>query len=599
MVWKTNSAKNLKNLLRLIQYIWLASPWVFILLLFISLFFSALGFYEIVTLELLFSTLLEVVQGAPQSVASKSLFYLLVILILNPVMEWLEFLIRGYFWRRGSGYMQALYHDRMSKLNLIDFEDSENFDVFKKASLGYEDAPNGIRVLLQTLFLYVPFIVVMLFYLYTIKPVLTLSILFIFIPIYISEKIKIKENYAFENEIANVKRKVEYFEKCLTSNEYVKETKINLSFAFFFSKLKESQNAFCALHAKLLRELLKRSFLMKLIHTAGYLCVLSMLVYYTYNGEIGIGAFAAIYYSITKISTMLKRIIEDIGEALGGITTTSFLMRFLNTPNAAKETVYTSKKCDIFLDNVCFTYPNAVKPSIRNLTLTLREGETLAIVGENGSGKSTLTKLIMGLYSPTEGEIRYVSRGLQRCSGKRQYDGISAVFQDFVKYKLSVKDNIKISDIESEDKVSEMLSQPELNGVRPSVSLDTTLSREFGGRELSGGEWQRIAIARGLYRQHDFIVLDEPTSAIDPIEEANIFAMFKALSEKKTCLFVTHRMGSTQIADRIIVLENGTITESGTHEDLMEKKGKYYKLFMSQIKWYKRENNEARNDKCP
>jgi ATP-binding cassette subfamily B protein len=137
-------------------------------------------------------------------------------------------------------------------------------------------------------------------------------------------------------------------------------------------------------------------------------------------------------------------------------------------------------------------------------------------------------------------------------------------------------------------KIDNALSKIGLNLSDIKITPDTMLSREFSGQDLSGGEWQRLALTRGLYRSHDLIVLDEPTAAIDPIEEANVFDLFKKLSIEKTCIFVTHRLGSTKIADRIIVMDKGEIVEYGSHQELMENKGKYYHLMESQAKWYKR-----------
>ncbi len=585
---KGRKMSNSKVLLKLIKHTWLASPFTFLALIIASLLFSVLRYLEIVMLESLFSNTLNIINGAPYDIMLTPIIAILAILILNPVAEWLEYLAQGYFWRRGNGYMYSLYHERINKLDLIDYEDVENFDNIKKASMGNEEAPNGIRVIVQVLFLYIPFIFITSLYLINIKPMLVFAIVLIFIPVLISEIISINKNYNFVDKIANRRRRTEYFENCIVSKEDFKETLINGSFNYFFNLFVDSNKKFSKAFVDVKSKILKFAIVMRVINTLGYIFVLTLLVYYLYNGSISVGQFAAIYYSIEKITSMLKNLIAMIGEALEGISTTSFLVRFLNEEKEIGKEENLSKISDIELRDISFKYPNSKEKSLSNINLTIKAGTSLAIVGENGSGKSTLTKIIMGLYNPTEGVVQYGSENIAKYTNTFKFSNISAVFQNFIKYKLSAEDNIRISNILSQDSIENSSSKINLSFDDLKINNETILSREFGGQELSGGEWQRIAIARGLYRPHDLIVLDEPTAAIDPIEEAHVFSTFKKLSDNKTSIFVTHRLGSTQIADKIIVMENGRIVEEGTNQELIDLKGKYFYLLESQAKWYVR-----------
>ncbi len=585
---KGRKMSNSKVLLKLIKYTWLASPLTFLALIIASLLFSVLRYLEIVVLESLFSNTLNIINGAPYDIMLTPIIAILAILIFNPVAEWLEYLAQGYFWRRGNGYMYSLYHERINKLDLINYEYVENFDNIKKASMGNEEAPNGIRVIVQILFLYIPFIFITSLYLINIKPMLVFAIVLIFIPVLISEIISINKNYNFVDKIANRRRRTEYFENCIVSKEDFKETLINGSFNYFFNLFVDSNKKFSKAFVDVKSKILKFAIVMRVINTLGYIFVLTLLVYYLYNGSISVGQFAAIYYSIEKITSMLKNLIAMIGEALEGISTTSFLVRFLNEEKEIGKEENLSKISDIELRDISFKYPNSKEKSLSNINLTIKAGTSLAIVGENGSGKSTLTKIIMGLYNPTEGIVQYGSENIAKYTNTFKFSNISAVFQNFIKYKLSAEDNIRISNISSQDSIENSSSKINLSFDDLKINNETILSREFGGQELSGGEWQRIAIARGLYRPHDLIVLDEPTAASDPIEEANVFSTFKKLSDNKTSIFVTHRLGSTQIADKIIVMENGRIVEEGTNQELIDLKGKYFYLLESQAKWYVR-----------
>lgn len=575
-------------LAKLIKYTWCASPVTFIVLVISSLFMSGLGFLEIITIEMLFDSAVNVANGAAIELIYKPMLILLGILVLFPVGEWVEYLARGYFWRRGSGYMKFLHHGRIDHMKSIEFEDSDNIDELEKASLGSEDAPNGLRVIIQILFLYLPYILSLLIYLISNKPLLAFTVVLIFLPTLLLQLIRMRQNFDFEDKIANQRRKTKYFERCIVSREYFKETFLNGSFRYFYRLFAESNREFSKAFISVKKHILKTSVLMKLLNAAGFLSVLALLVYYVYTGNISIGLFAAIYYSVSKIAYMFRRAISDIGEALVGISNTSFLVRLLEDDDDSAKKNAISKVQDIHLKDVCFTYPNSLGQALKNINLTIKAGTSLAIVGENGSGKSTLTKIIMGLYDPTRGVVTYGNEPLNHYADTSRFNGISAVFQDFVKYKLSVEDNIKISNITSKATTEDALGKAGVSLSDLNINADTILSREFGGQDLSGGEWQRIAIARGLYRTHDLIVLDEPTAAIDPIEEANVFNSFKEISVGKTCIFVTHRLGSTQIADRIIVMETGEIVEEGTHKELMDLKGRYYHLLKSQAQWYER-----------
>lgn len=577
-----------KILRRLIKYTWLASPITFVLLVISSLFMSALGFLEIISIKTLFDSAVDVNNGGEIDLIYKPIISLLVILALYPFGEWIEFMAKGYFWRRGSGYMKFLHHNRTNDMKSIEFEDSTNIDELKKASFGSEDAPSGLRVIIQILFLYIPYILSLLIYLVNINPVLVLIIVLIFIPTFLLERIRVKQSFAFEDKMGNRRRKTEYFEKCIISREYFKETLLNGSFKHFYKLFTDSNKEFSKEFISTKRYILKSSVFMKLLNAIGFLSVLMLLVYFVYSGVISIGLFAAIYYSISKITAMLRRAIADMGRALVGISNTSFLVRLLDDNCDLGQDADIPKDQDIQLRDVSFAYPNAGGNALKNINLTVKAGTSLAIVGENGSGKSTLTKVIMGLYDPTKGKVVHGDKPLYPYSNTSRFKGISAVFQNFVKYKLSVEDNIKMSNITSELATEDVLDKVEVNLPELNIKGNTILSREFGGQDLSGGEWQRVAIARGLYRPHDLIVLDEPTAAIDPMEEANVFKSFKRISTGKTCIFVTHRLGSTQIADRIIVMDKGEIVEEGTHSDLLNIKGRYYELLQSQAQWYKR-----------
>lgn len=220
--------------------------------------------------------------------------------------------------------------------------------------------------------------------------------------------------------------------------------------------------------------------------------------------------------------------------------------------------------------------------------MNIKSGSHVAVVGDNGSGKTTLIKLIMGLIEPTEGEILFESdNGDESPINAKPF---TAVFQDFCKYKESLKYNIVISDFSKADSDKKVNTALEKVGFRKKINYNTVLSKEFGGIELSGGEWQKIAAARVAFKDADIFVLDEPTAAIDPLEEVRLYKLFDEMSAGKTSIFVTHGLGSVLFSDLVLYLEDGHIVEMGTHDELLEIDGKYAKYWRIQASQYLEDN---------
>ena len=244
------------------------------------------------------------------------------------------------------------------------------------------------------------------------------------------------------------------------------------------------------------------------------------------------------------------------------------------------------------MENVSFTYWGRENPAIKNVSLNIGPKETIAIVGENGAGKSTLVRLLTGIYRPTEGRVLIGGLDSARTAPSSLYRGISGVFQKVQKYKMTLKENVILSVPQeltgSSDgtRIKRVLKEAGFN--QDDIELETMLSPEYGGIDISGGQWQRLAIARGLYRDHEFIVLDEPTAAIDPVEETKIYLQFQEMAQDKCAIVVTHRLGSARLADRIIVMDKGKIIDMGTHEELLSRPGKYADMYAAQAKWYER-----------
>lgn len=245
--------------------------------------------------------------------------------------------------------------------------------------------------------------------------------------------------------------------------------------------------------------------------------------------------------------------------------------------------------------DVTFSYEEG-KNVIENLNLLIRKGETVALVGENGAGKSTLVKLLLGLYDPKKGELFFEGKNYRDVDMTKMVDRIGVVFQDFVHFELMARENVAFGDISRVEDDEAILEAVEKGGAKEVIrklpkGIDTYLGRwyEKDGGNMSGGEWQRIAVSRAHISNRDILVMDEPAAALDPIAEMEQFMEIKNSLRGRTSILISHRIGFARLADKIVVLQKGRLTEYGSHQQLMEKKGIYYDMFSNQAGWYQKE----------
>lgn len=321
----------------------------------------------------------------------------------------------------------------------------------------------------------------------------------------------------------------------------------------------------------------------------GKIFVLTSLFFCVCNESVSLGVFSALWISLNDIFEMIIGLQGEFsGEIVDIIAKTRnyFKMQEMVENQEGKDKEESSFECIEFKD-VSFMYPDKSVVAVDRVSLKISKGEHIAIVGENGSGKTTLVKLLCGLYKPIEGEIYYNGTLVEESSLKNMQSEMSAVFQSYCKYYMSVYDNIMLGYDEKINTVSEVMDTVGVSIFSNSEdNQNILLSREFGGVDISGGEWQRLAIARGMYRDKSLIFFDEPTSAIDPMEEGNLLRIISDISKKKTSIVVTHRLGSIRYADKIIVMKKGKIIAIGSHKDLLKNCNEYAKIWNAQAGLY-------------
>ncbi|KEZ86037.1 ABC transporter ATP-binding protein [Clostridium sulfidigenes] len=406
-----------------------------------------------------------------------------------------------------------------------------------------------------------------------------------------------KETYEANREVEKNKRKVKYLEEVLNGREAVEERTL---FGYSDKINNQWHKEFETARKHELKVSLKWYVNMKtggvIIAILSVLIVLILIGPVT-SGILSIGMFMSIVNSVFELIQYLAWSLPEYGDNLAKnkeylVDLTNFLKLEGDEGYLLRPAKEVSKLKSLEFRNVSFKYPGTEKYILKDISFVIEEGRHYAFVGANGAGKTTITKLITGLYEDFEGEILINGKSIKTYRQDQLKAMCSVVYQDFARYSISFRDNILLGDINSFDNLDNMNKAIETVELQDVVGgLPLGISSNLGkikndGVDLSGGQWQRIAMARGIVSPASIRILDEPTAALDPISESNVYEKFEEISRGQTTIFISHRLGSTKIADEIFVIGDGAIVESGSYEELMKKNGVYTKMYESQRSWY-------------
>lgn len=403
-------------------------------------------------------------------------------------------------------------------------------------------------------------------------------------------------------------RRANYFKSLLTTREHAKEIHLSANKAWFLNKWQDSfQNLY---HAKL-------SFAAKSIILGDcvriiealfpYLCALYLVYLLSVDmissGEAIFltGLVGTLKWSVKQLIDLLTKdiyekmeVIEKFENFLGN--TMADCYEELEHDQAAPKVSGEERMepfDEIIVDHVSYTYSNADRPAVRDISLKIKKGEIISILGYNGSGKTTLSKVINGLLHDYEGRVLFHDKDIRDMDAERYYQYFGNVYQDFAKYKMSFGENISVGDVEHlEDaaRIAEVMHIVNLDDVMEGFAngTDTKLGKDLyaDGADLSGGQWQRIAIARACMGSKEILIFDEPTAAIDPWEEENLLQNLRSILNGRTAVLLSHRIGFARLADRIYMMQEGQIVEQGSHEELLRMNGLYSQFFFAQQKLY-------------
>jgi len=434
------------------------------------------------------------------------------------------------------------------------------------------------------------------------------------VPAVWARTIYFREYYWHERHLTPIERRKQYFEALLLDRNAQSEFKVYAAADFILSCLLKLYASLLQLHASLQKAHFGRQSVLNIPYLLTVTGTLAFLTHQCASGVISVGLYASYLEAV-------RRLLDTLSDVLMSWTQLNHDLRYfmdaeaylsgaakpkrLNTPATAGQSCSASVgkgscgfweergSCFIRAENVSFMYPNTKAPALTGINVVLAKGEKVALVGPNGSGKTTLAKVLLGLYFPSQGVVYVWGKRLDEpsCWWRPR---CAAVFQDFQRYAVSVRENIGFGCVERMSDTSAILSAAQKAHAHEFVinlpnQYDTLLGKEYdeNGCELSEGQWQRVGIARAIFADADFVVLDEPAASLDPTSEFALYSLFLDNNSERTILLISHRLHAASLADRVIVLDRGKVAETGTHQSLLRTKGLYYHMYQAQTSWHR------------
>jgi ATP-binding cassette subfamily B protein len=491
-----------------------------------------------------------------------------------------------------ESHMYDLLHSKAIKLDLINFENPEYFDLLTRASREAPWRPNSILNNLVSMFRGLLSLLLMAGLIAGLNWLIIVLLLVVNIPAVWLRLHYADVIYNFQKEQTPEARKSVYFNWLLTGDRPSRELRLFGLGEYFRSLFRKSFLKQKEEEIRIIRKRTSIEAVSSIFKAAAVFAVLLFIAHETINKRLSLGEMAMFILAFRQGMIYIK----DILSSLAGLYEDSlfigdvFVFLGLKEKIVAEEPVIVpvSFSKSICVRDVSFSYPGNDHPVINNVSFEIKKGEVIALVGPNGAGKSTLVRLLCRLYDPDTGTIKLDDNDIRNIDPEVYRKFFSVVFQDFMLYNLSAGENIRMGNVLNEEPQKDIISAASLTGVDELISVlpkgyETVIGNLFDdSRELSWGEWQKIALARALFREAPVLILDEPSSSLDPESEYEIFSRFREMVKGKTSILISHRFTNVKLADRILVLSKGIVEENGTHEELMKKKGLYYNMYNKQ-----------------
>jgi ATP-binding cassette subfamily B protein len=517
--------------------------------------------------------------------------------VLGDVLGRVVSLIDSLLSERVTNASSVRLMEHAAELDLEDFEDSEFQDQLERARRQTSGRMTLMGLLFsqaQDMVTVVSFAAGLIFY----APWLIALLVLALVPAFVGEAHFNAQSYSLDFVRTPERRELDYVRQTAASVETAKEVKIFGLNGFLIDRYIRLATDFYAANRRLALRRAGWGGLFTAIGTVGYYLAYAYITWRTLTGEFSVGDLTFLAGSFRRLRTLLEGLLTSFSSTASQALYLNDLFSFFEVkpeilspanPRAFPDPIARGFE----FEDVGFRYPGAERWAVRHLSFTLHAGEVLALVGENGAGKTTLVKLLTRLYDPVEGRILLDGHDLREYDLEALRGNMGVIFQDFVRYNLSASDNIAVGKIASRSDRARIeraarRSQADEVIARLPRGYQQMIGKRFkDGVELSGGEWQKIAIARAYMREAAVLILDEPTAALDARSEFEVFQRFKELSSGKTAILISHRFSSVRMADRILVLADGGIEASGTHEELLAQAGRYSELFELQAAGYR------------
>ena len=586
----------LRYLPRLLGFIWRAEPGMFVLLVLISTVAGLLVVAQVHALRRLVETAQEVIQGgAPLIDAVVWAGLIAGIGVVQGVTSQGKTLVGAHFQEVLRGVIEEHCYRQAQSMPLSDFEQAEHHDRLDRALRGMDQRFSSTSSFTHSMITDGVALLSLLVYLAQFHWAIPLVLIAGTTPGVLIRERQHRARYLVERWQTPRQRRLEVLTDILTGRSAAAELRL---FGFGPWLIDRAEQLWLGMRderMQLERRELKLTLVSDGINALVTLATIGFGVVLLVAGRVSLGATAAFFAAIDGFQQSYWDLVWSASVVYNDLRYIRDFFEFIDSPRLDFEKgtrLPGPISRGIELDKVSFTYPGSDRPALADVSVTLRPGERIALVGENGAGKTTLAKILMGLYEPTSGRIVVDGVDLKEIALADWYRRIGAVFQNFTRYQASVRENIgfgwlpKLDDAEAIARAAARSGADEVAVPLPR-GLETPLGKEFQeGSELSVGQWQRLAIARAYLRPAEILILDEPASGLDAKAEAGVYDHFARMAEASTVVLISHRLGSCRLADRILVLNEGRVVEQGTHSQLIAAGGEYAELFKLQAGWY-------------
>ena len=486
---------------------------------------------------------------------------------------------------------------KTTKIQYAWLEDADMLNLKQQVTQFLEEDIDKIIFVTPTL---ISYMLASLGYVYIISSLNIVILIIILTVIGVSALIQEKtEKYAYQyrKDMAPLERRIAYFIMNMPNHKYAKDIRLFDLSGWLYKKYAAQLDAALGGYKQVFNRRSHGAILISLANLLQTVSVYAWLIYKTFLGQLTVGQFTMYFSAISNFSGSITGILNSwiqITNVNQGVYDYKKYMSLENEDAMDSSVLYAlpSMPC-IEFKNVSFKYPNQSKFALKNIHIKIPYGQKIAIVGENGAGKTTFIKLLMRLYEPTEGEILINNINIKNYSIRDYRNLFAAVFQDYTIFSFSIKENVALQTSQEKGASDLVMDALERAGLASKISnlpkgVDTSIDTVFddSGIQLSGGESQKLAIARAAYRNSPILVLDEPTAALDPRAEYAIYKSFHEMVGCKLAFFVSHRLSSSQLCDRILVFDKGEIIEDGNHASLLKANGLYAELYAMQAEYY-------------